>query len=113
MAKSNKPVIWGLFAAGGTVAAFFTPVLIVVTLAAALGKLPAGLSYEALHAGLGHWLVKVVAFGVVSLSLWGAAHRLRITCHDFGLRVDGPVAVVVYLVAAAGTLATLAFLWRI
>ena len=113
MAKSNKPIVWGLFAAGGTVAAFFTPVLIVLTLAAALGKLPPGLSYQALHAGLAHWIVKIVAFGVVSLSLWGAAHRLRITCHDFGLRADGLVAVVVYLVAAVGTLASLAYLWRI
>ena len=31
MAKSNKPIIWGLFAAGGTVTAFITPVLVLLT----------------------------------------------------------------------------------
>ena len=38
MAKSNKPIVWGLFAAGGTVTAFVTPVMIFVTgLAVPLG----------------------------------------------------------------------------
>ena len=32
MAKSNKPIVWGPFAAGGTVTAFVTPVLILLTL---------------------------------------------------------------------------------
>ncbi len=40
MAKSNKPIVWGLFAGGGTVTAFMTPVLIVLTLLAALGHVP-------------------------------------------------------------------------
>jgi hypothetical protein len=34
--------------------------------------------------------------------LWHAAHQLRVTLHAFGLRHDAKVAVVVYLVAAAG-----------
>ena len=42
-----------------------------------------------------------------------AAHRLRVTLHDFGLRQDPIVAVVVYLVAAAGTVMTLISLLRI
>jgi fumarate reductase subunit D len=44
---------------------------------------------------------------------WHAAHRLRVTLHDFGVRADIPVAVAVYLAAAAGTLATGYFLLRI
>jgi fumarate reductase subunit D len=32
MAKSNKPVVWGLFAAGGTVTAFLTPALVLLTM---------------------------------------------------------------------------------
>ena len=48
MGSSNKPVIWGLFAAGGTVAAFVVPILILITcLGIPLGLLSADvLSYE-------------------------------------------------------------------
>jgi len=110
MAKSNKPIVWGLFAAGGTVTAFVTPVLIVLTLLAALGHAPAMLSYDKLHSFGAHWFGKVSLFVVVSLSLWGCAHRLRITCYDFGLRADLLVAVVVYAAAFAGTVATAVYL---
>jgi hypothetical protein len=48
MARSHKPVIWGLFAGGGTLAAFVVPVLILITcFAIPLGLLPADtLSFE-------------------------------------------------------------------
>jgi len=45
MARSNKPIVWGPFAAGGTLTAFVTPALIALTLAAALGFPPALFSY--------------------------------------------------------------------
>jgi len=44
-----------------------------------------------------------VLFVIVFLSLWSQAHRLRITCFDFGLRADGLVATVFYALAAAGS----------
>ncbi len=113
MAKSNKPIIWGTFAAGGTVAAFFAPVLMLLTLLAAMGHAPEILSYERMHAFAAHWFGKISLFGVLSLCLWGQAHRLRITFYDFGVRADTLVATVVYLAAAAGTLATAVFLLRI
>jgi fumarate reductase subunit D len=113
MAKSNKPIVWGVFAAGGTATAFIIPALVVVTLLAALGQVPQGLSYASMHAFASHWLGKLVIFGVMFLSLWSSAHRLRITFYDFGVRADAAVATVVYLVAAAGSVATLLYLMRI
>jgi fumarate reductase subunit D len=113
MAKSNKPVIWGLFAAGGTVAAFVTPVLIVLTLLAALGHVPDILTYARLHAFVAHSWVKVALFAAISLTLWGAAHRLRITFYDFGVRADATVAVLVYAIAGAGNIAVLVYLLRV
>jgi fumarate reductase subunit D len=112
MAKSNKPIVWGVFAAGGTLTAFVIPALVVVTLLAALGKVPVGLSYASMHAFAAHWLGKLVIFGVLFLSLWSSAHRLRITFYDFGVRADGAVATVVYLVAAAGSAAAALYLTR-
>lgn len=112
MAISNKPIVWGPFAAGGTLTAFLTPALILLTLLVALGHAPDLLAYDRLHAFLGHWLVKVALAGVVFLSLWSAAHRLRITCYDLGVRADVAVATVVYAVALAGTGAAVLYLTK-
>ena len=115
MAKSNKPLVWGLFAAGGTITAFLTPIMIFVTaLAVPLGIMsPEVLAYDRIHAVLDHWFWKLVIFAVISLSLWHVAHRLRITAHDFGLRSDALVAAVVYLLATLGTIASVVYLLRI
>jgi len=113
MAKSNKPIIWGLFAAGGTVTAFVAPALVLLTLLPALGVMPELLGYDKLRSFSGHWLGGLVVFGVIFLSLWHAAHRLRITLHDFGVRADLLVATAVYLAAAAGTVYAVYLLLRI
>lgn len=113
MAKSNKPVIWGLFAAGGTVTAFVTPALVLLTFLPAAGVVPELLAYDNLRAFAGHWAGKAAVFAVIFLSLWHAAHRLRVTLHDFGVRADLLVAIAVYLAAAAGSLAAAYYLLRL
>jgi fumarate reductase subunit D len=112
MARSNKPIVWGPFAAGGTLTAFLTPALVLLTLLAGLGHAPEILDYERLRAMAGHWLAKAAIAGVVFLSLWSAAHRLRITCYDLGVRADTFVATVVYAIALAGTGASVLYLLR-
>ena len=113
MAKSNKPIFWGLFAAGGTVTAFVTPALVLVTLFAAMRFNMDLFTYDVIHAFAAHWLGKLIIFGVIFLSLWHAAHRLRVTMHDFGVRADTVVAYAVYGLASLGTLMTLVYLLRI
>ena len=113
MAKSHKPVVWFPFAAGGTVIAFFIPVIVLLTFLAALGHVPAGLSYERMHAFAGSGLGKLIIFGVVALSLWSSAHRLRCTCYDFGLRADTLAATVLYIAAIAGSLLSAVYLMKI
>ena len=113
MAKSNKPIFWGLFAAGGTVTAFVTPALVLVTLFAAFGAGMDMFTYESIHAFAGWWLGKLIIFGVILVSLWHAAHRLRVTMHDFGVRADTLVAYAVYGLAGLGTLMTIVYLLRI
>jgi fumarate reductase subunit D len=84
MAKSNKPLLWLPFAAGGLVAAFIIPVLILVTgVLVPLGFLH--LPYARVFAFAHNPLGKLILFGVVALSAWHAAHRLRMTVHDLGL----------------------------
>ncbi len=105
MARSNKPIVWSLFAAGGTFAAFVTPVMILITgLAIAVGLLPAeALAYERMLALVQNPIGKGLIFLAVFLPAWHAAHRLRITAHDFGIRADSAVSAVCYGLAALAT----------
>lgn len=105
MARSNKPIVWSLFAAGGTFAAFVTPAMIFVTgLGLAFGLLqPGALAYERMLGVVENPIGKGLVFLAVFLPAWHAAHRLRITAHDFGLRSDGAVMVVCYGMAMLTT----------
>lgn len=109
MSSSKKPIIWGLFAAGGTVAAFLVPVLILITcFAVPLGIMPAdALSYDRLSALTQHPLSRLVIFAVLFLIIWHAAHRMRITAHDLGARNDTLIMFICYGIAGAGTLLAL------
>ena len=111
MTIAKKSVVWGLFAAGGTVAAFLFPALIALFLLVAADRVPSGLEYNAIHGFASSLFGKLVLFGVISLALWHAAHRLRVVFHDFGVRMDKTVAKAVYLVATIGTVMTAYYLY--
>jgi fumarate reductase subunit D len=113
MAIAKKAFVWGLFAAGGTVAAFLFPALIALFLLIALGMVPEGLQFASLHQFASHWAGKLLLFVVILLALWHAAHRLRVVFHDFGVRKDKAVANAVYLVAFIGTVMAAFYLYRI
>ncbi len=106
MAPSNKPIVWSLFAAGGMVSAFVTPVMIFITgIAVPLGLLSTDvMSYERMLALAQNPVGKLALFVVIFLPAWHAAHRLRLTAHDLGLRADRFVMLVCYGVAALGSI---------
>jgi len=84
MARSNKPILWFPFAAGGLVAALIIPVLILITgVLVPLGLLH--LPYEKMATFAHNPIGKLILFGAVALPAWHAAHRLRMTAHDLGL----------------------------
>ena len=103
MTIAKKAIVWGLFAAGGTLTAFVLPALIALFLLIATGNVPAGLQFEQIYTFAASWLGKACLFIVLFLSVWHAAHRLRVVVHDFGVRKDTLVATAVYTVAAIGT----------
>ncbi len=107
MKRSHKPVVWALFAGGGTFAAFVTPVMILITgLAVSFGLLPSdALDYDRVLGFVQNPLAKGALFLAILLPGWHAAHRLRITAHDFGIRADRVVLSVCYGLAALATVA--------
>ncbi len=83
MARSNEPIWWSLFSAGGVVAAFFLPVTILITGIV----VPAGwLKPEDLLELVRHPLTRLYLFVLISLPLFHWAHRFRYVAVDLGLK---------------------------
>ena len=107
--RSNEPVFWTLFGAGGVVAAFILPALILITgLAAPLGIPDSGLlSYQRVSAFAASWPGAVFLFIVISLSLWHGLHRIYHSSHELGVhRGLSVLRMLCYGAALAGTLLT-------
>lgn len=101
MRRSQEPLFWSLFSAGGMIAALLAPVLILVT-----GFLvPANqVGFHRLEQIFTNPLGRLVLFGLAFFIFFHWAHRFRHTLVDAGLERFGmPIAVVCYLAALAGT----------
>ena len=113
MKRSNKPIFWSLFGAGGMLAALVGPMLVfVTTLAIPTGFLLSRdtLSYERALALARHPLGKLALLAVISLFLFHAMHRLYHSLHDLGVQVGPGRRALFHGVAIAGTLVTAALL---
>jgi len=106
-------MVWSLFAAGGTIAAFVLPVLMLLTIMAGYGQLPDTLGYEGMKSFASGWVGKLFLLAVIVPCLWHAAHRARTALHGLGLRADKAVAVIGYGTAALGSLLAVVYLLRI
>ncbi len=114
--RSNEPVFWSLFGAGGVLAAMLLPAVIVVTgIAGPLGWLGAdAMSYERAHALASSWTGKLFLLAVISLTFWHAFHRIYHSLHDLGVhRGLGLLKILSYGLAAFGTLVAVITLLRI
>ena len=106
MKRSNAPVYWSLFGAGGMLAALVAPGIVLVLLGSALG-------YREMHALASSLAGKAFLFAVASLFLWHSAHRIYHTLHDFNIRPGAGSWLLCYGVALAGTASAAVSLIRI
>lgn len=108
MSRSNEPIWWSLFSAGGVVAAFLIPVTIFLTAI----MVPAGwLGAEDLRRLVGHPLTRLYLFVLISLPMFHWAHRFRYVAVDLGLKeLSGILSIVCYGTAVLVTLMALFFL---
>lgn len=111
--ESNEAFWWALFGAGGVVSALFIPVLLIlIGLAIPLGWLPAP-DYESIHSFVANPLVRLVLFGVVTMSMFHWAHRFRFTLYD-GLQLkhlEALIVVLTYGVAIISTILAAVVMW--
>jgi fumarate reductase subunit D len=106
MKRSNAPIYWSLFGAGGMLAALVAPGVVLVLLLCGLG-------YPQVHAFATSLIGKAFLFAVASLFLWHAAHRIFHTVHDVGIHPGVGTWILCYGVALAGTLSAAVSLLRI
>jgi len=115
MRRGLTPLLWTLFSAGGTLAAFLYPIHLFLTgLAFPLGWLEPP-SHEFALSLLRHPLTRVYFFGLISLPLFHWAHRFRYTLYD-GLMLKHltiPIVIFCYGGALVGSLAAAYLLWTL
>jgi fumarate reductase subunit D len=115
MDRGPTPLLWTLFSAGGTLAAFLYPVHLFLTgLAFPLGWMEPP-SYDFARGLLSHPLVRLYFFALISLPLFHWAHRFRYTLYD-GLSLKHlrvPIVIFTYGSALVGSLAAAYLLWRL
>ena len=108
MRRHIEPFWWALFSSGGTLAAFFLPVLIfIMGIAIPLGWIESP-GYEKLFVLVSNLPIRVFLFSLISLSLFHWAHRFRFTLYD-GLQLkhlNRLIAVLCYGSAITGTMMT-------
>jgi fumarate reductase subunit D len=100
--RSNAPIFWGLFGAGGMLSALFVPMMILITgIAVPLGfLLPAGtMSYPKMLAFAQNFIGKGFIFAIISLSLWFAVHRVYHSLHEFGIHAGAGAKLICYGIA--------------
>jgi fumarate reductase subunit D len=100
--KTSEPFWWGLFSAGGVVAAFLVPIhIILVGFAVPLGWITdSGALYRA-------WWVKLYLFVLIVLPLYHWAHRFYFTLNDTGFKpISKLLAMLCYGGAIVGTIVT-------
>ena len=116
MKRSNEPIFWALFGAGGTLAALLGPVLIFITgIAVPLGfLLPRNtMSYGPMLAFARNPIGKLAVLAVISLFLFHGCHRMYHSLHDLGVPAGTGGKVFFYGFAILATLATAVLLMKI
>lgn len=101
MKRSNEPIFWGLFGAGGMVAAILTPVCILLSgLLVPLGLLPASsYDYVRVLSMAGSIIGALVLWIAISLPMWHAMHRIYHGLHDLGIHTGSKLKSLCYGIA--------------
>ena len=109
MKRSNAPIFWSLFGAGGMLSALIGPMLVFITgIAVPMGfLLPRDfLDYPRMLSLAQHWAGKAFLFLVVALFLWHGAHRIFHSLHDLGIPTGTGAKLACYGPALLGTIVT-------
>ncbi len=109
MKRSNAPIFWSLFGAGGVLSALIGPILVLITGIAAptgIGMPASALAYARALEFARSLGGKTALFVIIAFFLWHAVHRIYHFLHDFGVHPGTLTRVMLYGSALAGNVAT-------
>jgi fumarate reductase subunit D len=109
MKRSNAPIFWLLFGAGGMLSALLGTMLVFITgLAVPMGwPLSANLmTYPRMLALAQNWAGKGFLFVIIALFTWHAVHRIFHSLHDLGIHNGAVAKLICYGGALAMTVVT-------
>lgn len=88
--RSDEPVWWSLFGAGGTWFAMITPITVLVLgILAPLGVIDAeALSYERVSSFATSIIGALFIIGTLALPMWHAMHRVHHGMHDLKFHIN-------------------------
>jgi len=110
--RSNKPIFWSLFGAGGMLSALIGPMLIFITgIAVPTGLLSREtMRYERMLGLAQTGFGKVAIAAVIGLFLFHGCHRMYHCLHDFSIHVGPGLKAAFHGFAFLGTLAAASLL---
>lgn len=111
--KHLKPVYWGLFSVGGTVAALaLAPIVLVVCILLPFGMLGDPVEFFSnLHGFIANKFVFLVLAGIAFTMLWHGCHRFYYILHDMHIHVGNGTRLGFYAFAVGAFLITLLCGW--
>jgi len=113
--RSDEPVWWGLFGAGGTWFAMITPVTVfVLGILVPLGIIDAeAMSYERVSGFVRTIIGGLFVIGTLALPMWHAMHRLHHGMHDLKFHTGVVGKIAVYFTAAFISLLAVVFVYMV
>jgi fumarate reductase subunit D len=108
MKRSNEPIFWALFGAGGVLSALTGPILIFITgiiTPVGLWMPEEALAYSRVLGFAQHWLGKLLLLAVISLFLFHAAHRIYHGLHELQVHAGARAKAAIYGGALVATVA--------
>ena len=111
--KHIKPLYWGLFSAGGTVAALaLAPIVIIFCILLPFGILGNPLEFfMSVHGFVSNKFVYLILVGLVFTMLWHGVHRFYYILHDMHIHVGNKTRLGFYAFAIGAFLVTLFAGW--
>ena len=87
MRRSDEPIFWGLFGAGGMVVAMLLPVIVLITgLLVPMGIMDVEtMSYERVLEFASSWWGACILLVIIALPVWHGMHRIYHGLHDLGI----------------------------
>ncbi|MCA2014718.1 fumarate reductase subunit FrdD [Vibrio tritonius] len=109
--RSDEPIWWSLFGAGGTWFAMITPITVLVLgVLAPLGFLDAdALSYERVVAFATNIIGALIIIASIALPMWHAMHRVHHGMHDLKFHTGTFGKVACYAIASLFTILSIVF----